>query len=256
MLDDSILNHPIMDREFESEEDFYNIESILAEAGITMPEKFTWEPAKEIETIFYKPHPDGLNFECPTLGSLYQDIEDAYSAIHKKGMDVKFDESVLQVEGIKKGFLGGVEKKVKGGWRMMFEASDPRPLDFSNYFSFLKLAKSWVADQDNWVLAYNFIQYHPMFWSIHDLKTHPFTWKTEHGHSSLWVMVGSDKGKPVVMLEGGSSVPPHHNHHYHDHKLDVWGENFEDAYIKFAKNIHRDYSLDGLFRADCTSEEK
>jgi hypothetical protein len=253
MLSDDILNHPIFDRSFDTEEDFNNIEAILKEeAGIIMPEKFTWEAPKKVATIFYKPVEDGLDFYSNELGISMPDIEDLYSEIHKKGFDVAFDDSVFAAEGVEKGFLSGAEKKQgKGFTRMLFDAYDPRPLDFANFFHFLKLAKKWRDNQDDWVLAYQFIETHPMFWSVSNYEKYPHVWRTDEGHSTLWVhATKNDKGEPVVMLEGGSSVPPHHNHHYHDHRIDVWGKNFEDAYIQFAKNIHRDYSLDGLHRED------
>lgn len=246
MLSDDILNHPIMDREFESQEDFDNIESIMAEAGIFMPEKLTWEPVKSVSMIKYSEKDS--KFYSDEIGS-YDDIEELYSEIRKAGMDASFDESVFSVEGLKPGVLGGVDKKRPGGWRAMFEQYDPRPLEFHNYLSFLRGAKRFLSNHGDFIAAYDFIQHHPIFW--HRIQSDRFEhrWDCESGHKSLWVCpTRNDKGEVVIMLEGGSSVPPKHDHHYHDHLMDVWGSSFENAYIQFALKIHKYHTLDGLDR--------
>lgn len=245
MIDDKILEHPIFDRKFETEEEFNTIEQTLAEAGIFMPEKFTWEPVKKVRTISYDAERKVFFTET---GKTNEDIEELYESIRKKDRDVIFDDSVFQVEGIKRGVLGGADIKIRRGWRMLFEHHSPRPLAFHNYFSFLRLSKKWLANQDDWVAAYNFIQFHPMFWHVPNFEKYPYNWNTENGHNDIWVCVAHNDDGPVVMLEGGRSVEPHHNHHYHDHFLDVYGKNFEDAYIQFAKKIHEYHYLDGTER--------
>lgn len=246
-MNDDILDHPIFDRKFETHEEFDNIEKILAEAGIFMPEKFTWEPTKPVHTIFYSEDAYELGFfHAEDIEGTFDSIEDLYKRIHELGAETLFDDSVLRVDGLKRGILGGIAVRVKGGWRMLFEHNPSRSLEFSQFFNFLKGAKHWLTNQDDWVAAYSFIQYHPMFWNRHRIDKYPHEWDTENGHATLWVCATkNDKGEPVVMLEGGSSVEPNHNHHYHDYRMDVWGKNFEDAYIQFAQNVHKYFSLDG-----------
>jgi hypothetical protein len=247
MLNDDILNHPILDHEFETSEEFDNIEKILIEAGITMPEKFTWEPIKETATIHY----DSLEgkFYSDEIGEYHEDITYVYDAIRQLGKETLFDESVFEAEGLKRGVLGGVDFRVRGGWRMMFQHNPSRSLEYSNYLSFLKNAKYWLANQEDWVAAYQFIEHHPAFWNLRRPDKYPYEWDTEGGHRTLWVFATkNDKGEPVVMIEGGSSVAPNHDHHYHDYRMDVWGKNFEDAYIQFAQNLHKYFSVDGIDR--------
>lgn len=245
MLSDEILNHPIMDRTLETEEEFNSVEAIMAEAGIVMPEKLTWEPTKSISIIRYIATDN--KFYADEMGS-YSDIEELYAEIHKTGMDASFDDSVLQVEGLEKGVLGGVDKKRPGGWRAMFDAYDPRPLEFANYLKFLKGAKYFLANPHDWVAAHAFIQYHPMFWHRIQVDRFDHSWNCEGGHANLWVQPVQNEDGPAVWIEGGSSVPPKHDHHYHDHYLDVTGNSFEDAYILYAVRIHKFFYLDGTAR--------
>jgi hypothetical protein len=84
---------------------------------------------------------------------------------------------------------------------------------------------------------------HPMFW----YQTEHGSWVDEYGHSTLSTDVFMVDGKVRIGLEGGSTVP-RTTHHYHDYKLDVYADTFEEAYIAFAAKIHQHHDLDGTDR--------
>jgi hypothetical protein len=256
MLDDSILGHLIFDGLPDSADSFYNIKQILTDAGVTFPAKMTWEPVKPTVLICFSV--DSRMFYAKDQVGEYETLAEIYDAVDRRDVQVKFDESV-RLSGEVEDFMGddlsmiGVRSERKGFRRILIgrgqEGQDT--LDYSHYYHFLLQAKQWLADQDDFVKAYSFIQMHPAFWYRPIPERSPYHWATDNGHESVWVCVTrNDKNEPVVMLEHGSSVEPEHTMHYHDFRLDVWAPTFEEAYIDLAKKTHKFFSLDGEERPD------
>jgi len=258
MLNDDILNHSIFNQDGlpDDESSFLNIETILADAGVTYPTKVTWEDPKPVVTIKYiKEY--GV-FAAEGIREQWDSIVDAYDSLDKKNVDIEFDESIresLEVDTDSNLTMLSIKQKDSKFHRALIGRVNSRPLDFNTYYSFLLTAKEWLTDQNNWVLAYNFIQEHPAFWSRPRPEQYPYEWDFDGGHGSLWIGVSTNKDGPVVMMEHGASVPPLHNHHFHDFRLDVWAPNFEDGYVQMAQKIHKFFSLDGEDRPDVEYEK-
>jgi hypothetical protein len=253
MLNDDILNHAIFNQDGlpDDESSFHNIETILADAGVTYPAKVTWEDPKPVVTIKYNKE-YGV-FTADGMRERWDSIITAYDSLDKRNVDIEFDESIREspeVDDDSGLTMLGIKQKGTNFHRGLIGRVDSRPLDFNTYYSFLLVAKAWIADQDNWVLAYNFIQLHPVFWSCPRPEQYPHQWDFDSGHGSLWVAVSTNKDGPVVMMEHGSSVPPRHNHHYHDFRLDVWAPSFENGYVQMAQKVHKFFTLDGEERPD------
>jgi hypothetical protein len=256
MLDDSILEHPIFDKEMESEEDFINTETYLADAGIFYPEKVEFEPIKETVYICYDPYEELFYLKDRNVNST--SLSEIYDEIDKQDVIVKFDESIKMSDWVdEKSFLSGMLFTKAGSRpgfnRILIEGDQSHALEYNTYFRFLKNAKWWLANQDDFVMAYYFTKNHPAFWYRPAFEKHPFMWETEYGHHGLSLYVS----RGTIGIEHGQSVPPTHSHHYHDTRLDVYAPTFEEAHIAFAKKVHQYFYLDGTERPeDCTSEEK
>jgi len=126
---------------------------------------------------------------------------------------------------------------------------------FLTFLIWIRTAKAYLADPENWYLAYHFIEHHPIFWSRRYWKDGvDFDWNTNAGQTGMWQGVSMNNGKPVVMLEHGAAVGPSFTMHYHDHKMDVWADSFEDAYVQYAKNVHKYFTLDGYAREGVNEE--
>jgi hypothetical protein len=117
-------------------------------------------------------------------------------------------------------------------------------LDKSRYSYYLRDTDEYRADPENWVKAYNWLEAHPMFW-INTDPTYYLGWQKENGLSDLWTSVGTHaNGEPYVMLEGGPHTDDFSQRSL-DHRLDAVGATFEEAYIKFAKNVDKYYDKSG-----------
>lgn len=133
-------------------------------------------------------------------------------------------------------------------------------LVFSAYKGFLQVEKSFKENPDNVIFAHDFINNHPMFWTI---REHPTNRRrksevvdviTNGGFNKLEFMVGfSDKKtedgkpKPLVMVETGPG-------NYHDLNLDVYADSFDAAILETARRISVHYNSHGGF-TDSSKEE-
>lgn len=245
MIDDAVLDHPLFSEKIETEEQYHTMGTLLAEAGAPFPAKVTFEAEKTVRTIRYDA--EKQVFGAGRFIGEWFDIAELYEAIHDADEDVEFDDSVLEAPGVS-GAGGLLFLRISGqkNGRILVSKVDHRSLEHNRYFQFLKLAKTWLIDTSNWVMAYQFIAAHPAFWHRVQPERLEHQWTLEDGHKGLWVCATTnDDGDPVVMLEHGSSVAPKHDHHYHDLRLDVWAPSFEDAYVQFAEKVHKFFALDG-----------
>ena len=118
-----------------------------------------------------------------------------------------------------------------------------------SFIHWLHFAKEYLANPDDWASAYHFIASHPIFWKRREYADGTWEWKRDHGHDGFWISVSrGDEGG--VLLEHGPSRAPDYKMFYHDHNMDVWAPTFEEAYVKYAKNVHEKYTLDGYERED------
>lgn len=246
MLDDSILNHPLLNYESEKTLEFDKIAEEMQKAGITYPSKITFDKPETTVRISYS---NGFYYVEDTRG-MFNTLDEAYSYVQSlENCGSIFDQSILDLPGVESGLFGddGITVKLPNGCvRLLFGPTDNTNLYASEYRQYLMLAKNWFKNQDNWLAAYHFIGSHPIFWHRTRPDKYPNEWVTDGGHTGMWVYpTQNDKGEQVVMLEHGQSVEPTHQHHYHDPRLDVWGTSFEDAYIQMAKLIHKYFTVDG-----------
>lgn len=251
MIHDDVVNHHIFSDEFENTDGLYaNVESHLESAGITFPSFVTFKPVPPIDEVNWDAEKgyfaEGIEGGWESLGQLADHIESI-------GHAVIFNDSINNSPDVEENMGGMVflRPNAKTGHRgILLGASDSRLLAINKYFQFFKLAKAYLENPDDLMLAYSFLECHPAFWYLPKGEKHQFNWQYESGLHSLWIGLTKNKGKTVVMLEHGPSVAPAYHIHSHDHYLDVYAPSFDEAYIQLAKNVHKHYYLDGQMRED------
>lgn len=259
-MKDEVLNHPMFSGQLESEEDYANCEKLLNEAGVQYPSFVTFETPKKKHVIFF----DGAQFHAPPEVEGYWDsLEELYDHIEREiGDDADFDESVFKSDQVKDN-IGGMLflNKTPGATglrartsRLIMSPVDHRALAVNQYYQWLKSAKAWLENQDDFLSAYSFLVGHPAFWTRQS-KDHPNDWNTDHGVSTMWTYPTSKGGKVLWMMETGGAVRPDFLHRYHDLRLDVYAKSYEKAIVKTAKKVHKFFGLDGEERSGVEYEK-
>lgn len=126
----------------------------------------------------------------------------------------------------------------------------------SGYEEFKFCEQAYDEDPENSVLAYGFINTHPMFWSVKKESRRGWTEvETSEGWKRVDVEISMERRgqkkdaarKTTVMLEAGPG-------NYHDYNLDVYAPSFDAAIVELAKLIKTHYDSHGGF-TDKTKKE-
>lgn len=259
MLNEKVLDDPIFESTDELDEEFFkDAEKELAKRGVAYPSFVKFSEDNVIRKVLWDPETNTYSVEhMPDTWSSIKDLHSALDThIQAKRIDVEVDAAlesspeVQRVVGQTVFFENHGEDEA-----ITFGRVEDRILEINQFYAFLRLAKRWMATPDDVVLAYSFIQYHPAFWYQHVFHTNKTAWISDNGMKPLWISPAYDEGSLVVMMEIGSAIPPERTKHYREHRLDVWGSSFEDAYIQLAKKVHTFYHLDGSERKDAAKPE-
>ena len=241
MLTDDLLDDPIFDStDGLDEKFFYSIEEELAKRGVNYPSFVEFEKPRGISKVFWDA--EAKNYHTYQLDGRWDTLKQVVDALEVSKMEAIFDESINGAPDVDMN-MGSMVFLTSGG--IVFGASETKVLAYNNFYAFLRTAKSWLQHQDDVVLAFSFIENHPIFWHRNAPETRPFDWVTNGGTKPLWINPAYNKDGLVVMMEIGSTIPPLRQKFYREHRMDVWGSSFEDAYLQIAKKIHSFYSLDG-----------
>lgn len=250
MLNEKVLDDPIFDSTDDLDEIFFHaVEKELAKRGVFYPSFVDFEPSQENPKVSW--HADTSTYSVEGMEQRWTSLATLAKEINELGYDIYLTSELEESPEVD--FIAGQMAFLTvnhGDGEMVFGKSEGRELEINNYYGFLRTAKSWMQHQDDVVLAYSFLQYHPAFWYRYTHANGSQSWVTDDGMKSLWTNPAYHEGKLVVMLELGSAIPPQRVNHYREHRLDVWGTSFEDAYIQLAKKVHKFYSLDGEERKD------
>lgn len=234
---------------------FEETEERLKAVGISMPEFRTFDPVDPVARIRYSEHNNLFYSNHSDIQSLKP--YDVYQDLKEKGFDVEIHQSALdsgQIGGIDG--MWSVESEHKGYRIAMIGPVDTRALDFAHFYQWLKEARHWIENQDDFMSAYGFLTGHPAFWKCPRPETHPNEWSTDEGVSTIWSYPSYRKdGSIVMMMETGSMVPPARKHRYHDLRLDTYEGTYELGIIATAKKVHQFFDLDGSERPDVDYEK-
>lgn len=186
-----------------------------------------------------------IDYDPMTMLFTYEDEEfdtimEAYKYASKNDKNFEYTEAALNTEGVSNHlYMGPTYNNI---WIA--------PYTDQKYFNYLKMIyRKWLEtdaeyrkNPKDWVLAYNWIQDHPAFWTRQtDEKT--WHWNTSKG-VRFYTTVFYNKKKPMVAFETGGHTPGY-TETYHDLELDVYAKSFEKAYVKLAKRIDKFFNVDG-----------
>jgi hypothetical protein len=114
----------------------------------------------------------------------------------------------------------------------------------ADYYDFLELDREYSENPEDWAIAYNWVASHPAFY--HRNSSNATFWDFCNGWDSKWEAVYKlEEGGNLILIEHGPFIGTDRVQSTHDPRLDSSGENFEEAYIKFAKLVSKHYDILG-----------
>jgi len=229
---------------------------------LELPEFFTTEEPSPIYTIR---RAEGLVFQLfnneNELINESTDIVEIYHSVSSKMGDVVFEGTYDDIPGIKT--MGKIQPtlfvenpgKHSGTMLISHTSEDSLYLDKDHYLEFLKTAETYLTDPGDFLTAWYFLASHPYAWYRYDAdKDH--SWSTHELTSKIWVApTTNDEGELVFMMEAGAAVEPERTSHYHDLRLDVYADSYNNGIIELAALVHKFYYLDGSERENVEYEK-
>lgn len=153
--------------------------------------------------------------------------------------------------------FGSVSFPVREGfYGMIFSHTDKDKLELleCEYEEFLKVAKEYESNPNDFYLSYYFVNAHPAFWLKEAARgnTEPsWNWNTSFHCEKLSHFVNkTEDGEIQVILETGGHVEPNYTEHYLDFRLTAKTPTFEQSFIQLAANVDKFFNLDGSERED------
>lgn len=133
-----------------------------------------------------------------------------------------------------------------------------------DYEDFLKVAEDYEKDPANPVVAFKFIDSHPMYWHFEKIRQRAprrRSGKPEDTSEApaqpidrIEIMTGHGWSRVQVEIIRGqfsfetSGTPYHTQTNYHDYGLDVYSKSMDDGICELAAKIHSSYDLEGNLR--------
>ena len=192
--------------------------------------------------------------------TIHNTLKEVQHQTHKiKSTDIKITPEVYWRfgEGKEQGLLSF--KSSEHFYGMLFSYSDQDRFD--RLKDSLQVAldneKLYLENPTDFFAAYHFIDTHPAFWTVQG-ELPSWHWSTE-GHCqkvSHWVYKDEDDGRLRICLETGSHVNKAsdsvkiYQEHYHDYRLDVYADSFEQAFIQLAELLYKFFDNHGIERPD------
>lgn len=139
----------------------------------------------------------------------------------------------------------------RGGGRLLISHThdDDVWIAKETYLEFLYIALDYLKDPKDFVKAWVFVDSHPMGWGRGQGDSH--FWATDGSAGKVWIYPNrNEKGKVRFMLEHGSQVEPERTSRYHDLRLDVYSDSYEEGFVKLAKKVNKFFYFDGSEKPD------
>lgn len=203
------------------------------------------------------------------IASEHDTLVDAYEAAHdlnsqdedSGGLDIT--DSVPEVRDNKFGRkMLSVPTENSNFLRALMFITDAERLDMLKYDYYSWLRNSLVDfenDPEGFLTSYYFLDGHPCFWTHDNIlgsDDFTFSWKTEGHVLDIWHHPTlDDNGNLVFRMETGDHVEPDYTSHYHDLRLDVYSDSYENAIIEMAAKVHKFFAPDGSERENVEYEK-
>lgn len=196
--------------------------------------------------------PEGIISDYDNM--VFESINDAYTFVTEQGIDFTFGEKVERQHGR---FVSVPSDTMPGLSALLIDHSKTDKLNLikMHYRSWLETADHYLENPDDFMSAYYFMDSHPCFW-VRERESF-LEWQ-ESGHAvNLWIVpqVKDDKGTVGFMGEAGSHIAPEYRSYYHDLRLDVYTESYEDTIIELARRVHKFFAIDGSERENVEYEK-
>lgn len=176
------------------------------------------------------------------FGSDFQGLSSA-----TRNVDVIFNEEVQEKFGIDRHTLGLTFPASKTSTGVIMSHTDQdrlRSLE-GDFEDSLRHSLKYQADPSDFYNSYYLVDTHPVFWLCYDVEKSPWYWRTTGHAETLSQYVDKNNGQIVIGLETGSHVEPDFKGHYHDYRLDVYADTFENAFIELAAMVNKFHYPDG-----------
>lgn len=205
------------------------------------------EPKQPVAISYDADTKTAVNNYADGSTEVFDDIGQAYDVAESKGVGTEFSSSVEREFGL----FVSIPSDRESFSRMLIPGSEVSHLNSLKY-SYLAWTTgnlSWYEQSpDDFMAAYYFLDGHPCFW-IKRTGGDAYDWETQGYASRLWHHPSYDDSKNVVhMMEAGAHVPGEYNQHYHDFRLDVYADSYENAIIETAALVHKFFNPNGTER--------
>jgi len=189
--------------------------------------------------------PGGAEVKCSSL-------LEAQKVFDESELRLKFTDELLAREESNKNTLGRAifVKLPSGNSRILTEDYDAGEiLDLrESYYISLQAIERFLANPNDYLLAWDFINKHPAFWLNNNIERFPYHWETDNGTKQISQYVYSHEGETVIRLEIGGHIEPEYKHTYGDYRLHPRGKTHEEALLNLAKRVHFVFNEDGTDR--------
>lgn len=145
--------------------------------------------------------------------------------------------------------------------RLLFSHSDETRLQLLiwRYEAFLKAALKYRKDPRNFSKAYNFIIFHPAFWTKRILRDterneKTFYWQTSRFNTPFFEVFISSDDSYTWFIESGPHISPEYTQRSHDFRLDVYGRTPEECVFELAEKLEKLFNDDGSEKAELEEE--
>jgi len=211
---------------------------------INVPEEYTIQSKDDVYTLEEKPK---LKFQ--TVAEAYHYVRNELDGNPLFAKNLQVEDGAELSDGM---YVCKKDKKTKTFEVLMSWPHEERVYWLvESYKAFLKLAKKYSKNQNDFYTAYQFLQKHPAFW--HRFEVNPNYWETDEGLEALWMSVRQNKkGKVEFLLEHGIYMDADRDDLFithvvasHDSRIDSWASTYEKAIVKLAKKVLKYYKLDG-----------
>lgn len=176
------------------------------------------------------------------------DIYDVYE--HAKEYNFEFTAAAIEASGSEETWLGVHLPRDDGMITLMLAINDVERWDMlqNDYHQAVENIETFRAD-NNAASAFDMLDTHPAFWTRRAAEP-TWDWQTNGHMQDIWF---APTGGGWTMEAGGHTDD--FTSKFHDLRLDVYGNTFNDALIELAQKVDKFFNVDGTEIPDVEYEK-